>query len=434
MSRRKRGRAQPPQAKPMHKGDAPESRMDDPLRLKHGGAELSSALRLEIGVDPAPVALAAPDDIQYPPEELDLFAAPPEANASDEAHAAAIPEAEAGAGSQVDAVAFAVEAAASEPAPRVDPAPAARALGLRFADARTVLGLSREDAARRLRVPFSVVADIEAERYDALGPPIYARGYLRSYARLVQLPEAAVASVLAGLVEQPEQPLQPALSAQPRPLAPRFATPALYALLTLLLVVPVAVQLYQRSRLPDTRSSVDTAAAQREVPLESRTAATIDPLATSLAAGTSDSSPAGDGSAPPDAAGPSGQDAASERADVDPRPAPPQAHSAEPVLASLAPMPARAPAATGQHVLLKLAESSWVELIGADGSRIEYAMLPAGTAREYQVAGKASLRIGNTRGASLSVDGKELDLAAFSRGNVARVNLGDVEPAPSGNP
>jgi cytoskeleton protein RodZ len=97
-------------------------------------------------------------------------------------------------------------------------------------------------------------------------------------------------------------------------------------------------------------------------------------------------------------------------------------------------MPSRSPAAVGQRVLLKLAESSWVELIGADGSRIEYAMLPAGTAREYQVAGKASLRIGNTRGASLSVDGKELDLPSYSRGNVARVNLSETGPSPSGNP
>jgi cytoskeleton protein RodZ len=104
-------------------------------------------------------------------------------------------------------------------------------------------------------------------------------------------------------------------------------------------------------------------------------------------------------------------------------------------MASLAPMPASTdtPAITGQRVALHLAEASWVELIGADGSRIEYSMLPAGTAREYQVAGKASLRIGNTRGASLVIDGSPLDLAPFSHANVARVALGEGTPVPTPN-
>jgi cytoskeleton protein RodZ len=101
------------------------------------------------------------------------------------------------------------------------------------------------------------------------------------------------------------------------------------------------------------------------------------------------------------------------------------------MLASLAPMPTRTAPASGQHVRLQLAESSWVELTGADGSRIEYAMLPGGTTREYQVAGRASLRIGNIRGATLSVDGRPVDLSSYARANVARVSLGEELAAPS---
>jgi cytoskeleton protein RodZ len=91
-------------------------------------------------------------------------------------------------------------------------------------------------------------------------------------------------------------------------------------------------------------------------------------------------------------------------------------------MASIPSSPARAGA---QRVSLKLNQSSWVELVGAEGSRIEYAMLPAGTSREYQIAGKATLRIGNIRGATLAIDGRAVDLAPFTRSNVARVSLGE---------
>nr|HET7858246.1 RodZ domain-containing protein [Caldimonas sp.] len=126
--------------------------------------------------------------------------------------------------------------------------------------------------------------------------------------------------------------------------------------------------------------------------------------------------------------------------DAGPPVAEPQATAApvptpvRPVMASMAPLPespvetpvqAAAPLA-GRKVVLHLAQPSWVELTGAEGRRIEYALLPAGTVREYTIAGSANLRIGNSRGATLSVDGTAVDLAAHSRSNVARVELGAV--------
>jgi cytoskeleton protein RodZ len=95
----------------------------------------------------------------------------------------------------------------------------------------------------------------------------------------------------------------------------------------------------------------------------------------------------------------------------------------QPVMASMAPRTEPAPA-RGQRVVLRLAQSSWIEFTGADGDRIEYALLPAGTVREYQVVGSADLRIGNTRGARLEIDGQPVDLAPHTRANVARISVG----------
>lgn len=60
-------------------------------------------------------------------------------------------------------------------------------------DARDALGLSVSEAATRLKVPKTVVENIEAERLDALPPSIFVRAYIRNYANLVGLdPEEMV--------------------------------------------------------------------------------------------------------------------------------------------------------------------------------------------------------------------------------------------------
>ena len=42
--------------------------------------------------------------------------------------------------------------------------------------------------------------------------------------------------------------------------------------------------------------------------------------------------------------------------------------------------------------------------------------------------GQGSLRIGNTRGATLEIDGAQVPLAHYTVGNVAHVKLGDQQP------
>ena len=62
-------------------------------------------------------------------------------------------------------------------------------------DARDALGLSVSEVATRLKVPKTVVENIEAEQLDALPPSVFARAYIRNYASLVGLdPEEMVSS------------------------------------------------------------------------------------------------------------------------------------------------------------------------------------------------------------------------------------------------
>jgi cytoskeleton protein RodZ len=85
---------------------------------------------------------------------------------------------------------------------------------------------------------------------------------------------------------------------------------------------------------------------------------------------------------------------------------------------------ASAAATRGAHSLtLKLTQPSWVEIVGSDGTKLEYSLLPAGAERTYSSDGPLSLRLGNADGAEVRLDGKPLDLAPFRRANVARVRV-----------
>jgi cytoskeleton protein RodZ len=79
---------------------------------------------------------------------------------------------------------------------------------------------------------------------------------------------------------------------------------------------------------------------------------------------------------------------------------------------------------SGAHSMsLKLSQASWVEILSADGSKLEYGILPAGSERTYSSDKPVSVRLGNAEGAEVKVDGKTIDLAPFRHANVARLRV-----------
>ena len=68
---------------------------------------------------------------------------------------------------------------------RVDPAPAG--IGEQLREARRRKGRSLDDCERETRINRHYLEALEAERFDALPAPVYARGFLRSYGRSLGL-------------------------------------------------------------------------------------------------------------------------------------------------------------------------------------------------------------------------------------------------------
>lgn len=271
-------------------------------------------------------------------------------------------------------------------------------VGARLRAAREARGLTREALATAARIPLSAIGHIEANQLDALGAPIYARGFLRSYARAVDVPEVVVDAAMRGVrADEPTLVVANPASVGDR-FAARYKNPLVYALLTLVVVVPLVF-------LATPQAPRD--GAQAFAPLDADlapsdlSAANVVPRTEATDAGVVE------GAATP-------------------------AVPPAPVMASMAPMASSmaAPRSTGSRILvLRVSEPSWVELTASDGRRLEYAQLQAGTTREYVVDGGADLVVGNVPGVIATLNGRSVDLNAVANRNVARMRVGDAAPA-----
>jgi cytoskeleton protein RodZ len=305
--------------------------------------------------------------------------------------------------------------------PRSQAEPASTSFGQRLRAGREAKGLSRADAAQRLKLPARLIDRIEADDYTGIEEGVYLRGYLSSYARLVDVPIVAAETVAAQHTRAAPLVATGKVS-RSRYLFDRYSVSATYLILTALIVVP-AVWLATHGGLEQNlvrTTPLDAPAVTIPLPTQA-------PAANRADEAPAETAPAVDTETPADAS------AAIVSAET-----PKQEHL--PVIASMAPFAsssssaaplaeaavddASAAATRGAHSLtLKLTQPSWVEIVGSDGTKLEYSLLPAGAERTYSSDGPLSLRLGNADGAEVRLDGKPLDLAPFRRANVARVRV-----------
>ncbi len=113
---------------------------------------------------------------------------------------------------------------------------AAASIGAQLAAARKALKLDVDKVARELKLNVAVIEALENDAAAALPAPIFVKGYLRSYARLVGLPEDALVSSYAQQAgELP--PLTVAGTSRPVPLLRLPSTRLLRNVVLLLLLL-----------------------------------------------------------------------------------------------------------------------------------------------------------------------------------------------------
>jgi len=296
--------------------------------------------------------------------------------------------------------------------------------GGRLRAAREARGFDLESCGHALRLPARVLRQLESNTYDGTDYQVYLASYISKYGHYLGIDEAVIQAEIARIKRSEPTLNEPTLVAtggisHSRYLFERYATAATYVVLTCVIAVPT-IWLGVHGALNSDVSHLaplDAApVAQQDAPAPAASVAARIAAATTL---------------PP------------------PSVKPPQV-SDQPLLASMMPVPnlgndlatpakAADPAAAtvggGQHsVQLTLADASWVEVTGADGSRLEYGLLPAGTVKTYRSDQPLEVRIGNATGAQVSVDGQPMALDGYRRSNVAhfRVQMQDGKATPSG--
>lgn len=291
------------------------------------------------------------------------------------------------------------------------PAPHTVSFGSRLHAAREAQGLDLEACAHALKLPARVLRQLERDHYDGADSRIYLASYIRKYGRHLGINEASI-QVELDRIKQIETPLLVATGgiSHSRFLLDRYATAATYVVLTAVIVVPM-IWLGVRGTLDRDLSHL--------APLDAAPVAQLEASATHVAAADAHA-----GTPVPQA----------------PPKAPPPQEADQPLLASMAPFPnlesanlsparlatpaASSSSGTGDHSLsLSLSAASWVEVTQADGTRLEYGLLAAGSSRTWHSDQPLDVRIGNASGAQVSIDGKSIGLGEFRRANVARFRL-----------
>lgn len=81
-----------------------------------------------------------------------------------------------------------------------------------------------------------------------------------------------------------------------------------------------------------------------------------------------------------------------------------------------------------QAFSISASADSWVEITDGNGNKVEMDLLRAGSGRDYVALAPIKLLLGRASSIELTHNGEPVDLAPYTRGNVARITLGETGP------
>lgn len=281
--------------------------------------------------------------------------------------------------------------------------------GAALAAARKAQNLSVADAARQLKLSVHQIEALETGSFDKLPGPIFVRGFMRNYARLLRLDaEEVLRSVSSDIPPPPLVEGAPASTEIPFPPARSRRWPH-YAIAGLLLIGAVAVYEFYwlGNELTEVKPAPVAGVADR-TPVTPMTPATpITPVTPVAVTG--------------EAAQPAAAAAAQEAKTAD---EPPTAATREAAVTAAPGEDDRSPK-PGQHqVLLAFDQASWVNIRDGSGKVIFSRLNQPGTEQRVYGVPPLSLVIGNAPGVRLSYDGSSVDLQQHTmKLNVARLTL-----------
>ncbi len=349
---------------------------------------------------------------------------------------------------------------------------AAEGPGAALKDARIALDVTTREVADALNLPVSVVEAMEANDYELLPQPVFTRGYLRSYARLLELDPAAIVArypvVSEGGLETGEQELVTPAQTKALPLEKKV----LAGLGGLVLALLLFLWLLPGDESPEepVQAAVDATAAEpgaaEAAATEPETVEAVSEAAPVTATAGTEALPEEPATAAPESRPPaaaervptsptsvapqraieqvnaspieleatSGEElaAAAPAAEAAARPEPTTATAPEPdAAAASAPLEAPTPAGFRRitpfgddELVLTFAEDCWVQVRDLDGVNLYGDLNRAGGTLRLIGRAPFRVRLGYAPGATLELNGDAVALTRYTRNNVANLVVG----------
>ena len=285
--------------------------------------------------------------------------------------------------------------------------------GASLRQAREARGMGIKDIAQDLHLDPWIIEALEADDFEALGAPVFAKGHLRQYGGLLGLATDDLMIAYYRVRGRHDAPPPPITATMTRPETNRKAVWGAVALAILVLGALVALLWF----LSDGEGD-NAARAPRARPA----AAAAEAVGTqSPPADRTDAVPgAGADERPESDIAPEVVDLPAEADDDGPPAAEPEP---APGTASVT-GPGSEPAPAGDEpVTLQLVFNgeSWVEVYDRDGARLIYGMYSAGRSRAVSAMPPIEVYLGRSRDVSVALNGSAYPIPAQSiRGNTAR--------------
>ena len=290
--------------------------------------------------------------------------------------------------------------------------------GLRLRESREAARMSREEVAHHLHLDVQIIKSLEEDNYDKLPSPIYICGYLRSYARLLKLPETEIVAAYTKGQEINASLIPENINIKPGKKRPN--TGLLKLVVPILLLVVIAVAAIWMSEEADlasrNKSNGETVPLVFDTPMQQESAPITAPV--------EENAPLALGGIQDEAG------AAKTEAEL----VPPSADEierkiAEQETAGPAPIPAAetGTSATQGDLHLVFHEDSWVEVTDSQGTRLAYRLEKAGA--ELFVDGRAPYKIllGKASGVDVYYKGEKFNHEPFHRDEIAYFRIGVAE-------
>ncbi|MGD9257765.1 MAG: DUF4115 domain-containing protein [Gammaproteobacteria bacterium] len=284
-----------------------------------------------------------------------------------------------------------------------DPLPGDLLLG-----ARRARGMSVAKVAESLNLDPSVIQALEENRFEAVGAPVFARGHLRKYARLLSLDPDDVIRAYDAMAAEPA-PAKLELTEAVEKVRPPASGNKILWLLGGLAMVALGMVLWRILLNGDAppseiREEIVEAADPERRPIPPPTAVQV-----------------------PEKAEPEAEprpEAAAASAESAPAPAPQTSESEPATAAQAAARSATAAVPVRRELVFTFEEDSWLDVRDGEGRRLAYELGRRGTRRTITGQAPFEIFLGNWPGVTVTFDGGQVPVPeAARRGKTARFSV-----------